>query len=862
MKKLITLSFALGGAVALQASTPTWVFKPSGSLADGGSGMIVSSDGVWELNVRIVKASEKTISLGAYTDAQATGGGHAFVKGSGDLDLRGVVTRESTSEAWSIINLAYGSLGRGASTGFLEQGSLYAPLTLTAMNRCFVSTDNCCQSFTNVVVESAKFTSLSEQVFTSGVDTNLNRLVFKAPALASIPKNGFSVSWANPDNATQPKLWGSSYDEWDLTGVTTVGSRAFLGRHIHGTLDLPKVAMIGERAFHECTNMMKVLLSPELKQLKLVDEYAFNQLQYGGNRYVDDSTLMEIVMGGAFGFTIKTNAFNGQSALVSVSFTGVQPTYDIDYAGIVFGTKASVAKTMAFYVPDNAEWADVIAQATPATDAEKSAWSEAHPDCSPVWGVIPASVFHTANDQYIGFYSKRVSKPKIFFDARLGDSVTFESLGPSPAASDGSWPTNNRFRITATVGDGGTFTRWYGDLPKGLCGQQTIEVSGDKLVDVRWLLPRITHPWTFDTSAKTISNGIWELHVFHASTTQLTLGNDKDGTWGEIGRALTGTGSGYLDLGGPITDKNGNSYTIANFQGGNSGFGSTATKAGPSVFVSPGTLTKDFLNYKHFLCADEKDSDLEVLVVDEPSVTGGFTGSWLFSGTAVQYLQFIVPRLPSIAKNAFNRYGLSPFDVNFSVCDFSSITNIGEQAFYFCSGVRGELDLPSIKSMGAHAFNSCISLQAVHLATNRNEAVSEIATSAFANCLSLEKIALDQAEGTTWPQSGLSGCPVREVRFFGPPPTRESLSNMLRSLPETTGAKPCTVYGSCAFGVGSWRSLASAPTAEETAAFRGNAEDLIGVFRKDPASAPTMGCAWVVNRPSPWDPRGFLFLVR
>ncbi len=862
MNKMIAMSFAMWSAAALWASTPTWVFKPSGGLADGGSGTIVSSDGVWELNVRIVKASERTISLGAYTDAQAAGGGHAFVKGSGDLDLRGAVTRESTSETWSIVNLAYGSLGRGASTGFLEQCSLYSPLTLKTMNRCFVSTDNCCQSFTNVVVESAKFTSLSEQVFTSGVDTNLNRLVFKTPALAAIPKNGFSVSWANPDSATQPKLWGSSYDEWDLTSVTTVGSRAFFGRHIHGTLDLPKVVSIGERAFHECTNVTKVLLSPELKQLKLVDECAFNQNQYGGNRYVDDSTLREVVMGGAFGFTIKTNAFNGQAALVSVSFTGAQPIYDINDSGIVFGTKSSPARSMAFYVPDNAEWADVIAQATPATDAEKSAWSEAHPDRAPIWGVIPAAVFHTANDQYIGFYAKRVSRPKIFFDARLGDGATFESLGPSPAASDGSWPTNNRFRIAATVGDGGTFTRWYGDLPNDLCGQQTIEVSGDRLVDVRWLLPRITHPWTFDTSDKTISNGIWKLHVFHASATQLTLGNDKDGTWGEIGRALTGTGSGYLDLGGPITDKNGNSYTIVNLQGGDSGLGSTATKAGPSVFVSPGTLTRDFLKYKHFLCADEKDSDLEVVVVDEPSVTGGFTGSWLFNGTAVRHLQFVVPRLPSIAKNAFNRYGSSLLDINFSVCDFSGVTNIEEQAFYFCGGARGDLDLPSIKSIGKFAFISCISLQAVHLATNRNEAVSEIANWAFADCLSLEKVALNQADGATWPQFGLSGCPVREVRFFGPPPTRESLANMLFGLPETTGAKPCTVYGSRAFGLGSWWPLASEPTAEEAAAFRGDAEDLIGVFRKDYASTPTMGCAWIVNSPSPWDPRGFQFLIR
>ena len=859
MKTSVLIAAAVLQTVGVFAS-PTWTFIPAGaSVTDGSAGTIASSDGVWELNVLVASASNKTLSLGSKKDSQQTGGGHAFVRGSGDLDLRGAVTRANTSEAWKITHITWGALGRGASSGFVGQGSLFAPTTLVSLNRCFACVDSCYQSFTNVVIESSAFNQLYEQVFTSGVDTNLNRLVFKTPALATIPNNGISVSWANPDNASQPKLWGSSYDEWDLTGVTSIGDYAFFGRHIHGTLNLPKISSIGNFAFHECTNIVRALLSPDLKLLKYVGMKAFNQNQWGTNRYVDDSTLREVVMGGAFGFTITTNAFSSQKALSSVSFTGAKPIYDINDGGIVFGTTSRPAKSMAFYVPDNEEWADVIAQATPATDAEKSAWSAAHPDYLPIWGVIPASVFHTANDQYIGYYAKRIKKPELFFDARLGDNATFESLGPWPAASDGSWPTNNSFRITATVGAGGTFTRWYGDMPKDLCRQQSIEVTGDRLVDVKWLLPRITHPWTFDTVTKTISNGIWVLHVYYASSSRLTLGNET-GTWHEYGRTLTGTGSGYLDLGGPITDANGNNYTIINLQGGDYGLGGTETKAGPSVFVSPGTLTGDFLKYRHFQSSQASYSDLEVVVTDEPNIPGGFANGWWFNNTKVRYLQFIVPKVPNISNNTFNRYGMSPIDINFSQCDFSGVTNVGTQAFYFSTGARGAVDLPSVKRLGEAAFYGAEGIQGVCLATNRHSAIEAVGSQAFRGCLSLEKVVLNQAAGTTWPANGFTECPLREIRFLCPPPTLESLRNMLNSIVETTGGKQCTVYGSRANGT--WSALASEPTVEELAAFTGDAADLFGVFRKNPTTTPALGNAWIVNRLSPWDPRGFLMRLR
>jgi len=599
-----------------------------------------------------------------------------------------------------------------------------------------------------------------------------------------------------------------------------------------------------------------------LKQLKRVGTEAFRQNQWGSNRYISDSTVKEVELGGAFGFTIMTNAFLGQQALRSVSFTGAKPIYDIQANGIVFGS-GQAAKTMAFYVPDNAEWADVLAAATPATAAECAAWSSAHPDYLPIWGVVPASVFHTKNDQYIGCYSPRVKKPELFFDARFGDGATFESLGPYPAAADGSWPTNNSFRITATVGAGGTFTRWYGDMPKDLCSQQTIEVTGDRLLDMRWLLPRITRPWTLDTANNLITNRFWKLHVYVSSGTRLVLGNAVGG-WDEVGRALTDFGGGYLDLGGPITDAGGKTYVLTGVQGGNSSLGATATKPGPTVFVSPGTFTGSFMNYRTFNSASKAESALQVLVIDEPNVTSGFTANgWALGGTKIEYLQVRVPKLASIGDNFFNQWDNVRTEMNFSTFDFASVTNVGRQAFYFCRQARGAVDLPKLKILGESAFYGCWNLEAAYLATNKHEGVRSAASSSLRNCLAFKKLVLNIEPDCTWSDYALYDCDgLREIQFLGVPPTSACLANMLKLLPETTGAKSCTVYGSpYQEKLGrAWAALASVPTAAEAATFTG--EGLYGVHRKDPVGAPTKGTAWIVRRESPWDPKGMLLIVR
>lgn len=857
----------VAGALGALAS-PDWTFVPAGTPANGGSGTITSSDGMWTLNVRVTDASKKTLSLGQYLDTNAKGGGHAKVSGSGDLDLRGTIIRSGTSETWTLTHLTYGCIGRGETSGFTDPASFYAPTTLQTMHQCFMCTStDYHQAFTNVVVDAPNFNKLStDKIFIlgSGVDTNLWRLVFKTPALATIPNNGFSVSWANPDNEQQLKLWGSNFGEWDLTGVTSLGDYGFFGRHIGGTLNLPKVQKIGYDAFYNTTNMTKALLSPELKQLRLIDQNAFFENQWGSNHYVDQATLREVVMGGAFGFTIKTNAFCGQTALTYVTFTGAKPIYDIQDDGVVFGRRGSSgqkAKTMAFYVPNNAEWADVIAQATPATDAERQAWSTAHPDHDPIWGVVPASVFHTANDQYLGFYAPRIKAPKFIYDTRTGDGATFESLGPYPAAADGSWPTNNSFRITAVIGAGGTFDRWYGDMPKEFIRQQTVVATGDKFMDIRWLLPRITRQWTYDTSARLLKNAYWELHAYPKSGTALYLGS-QTGDWNGKGRSLTEKGGGYLDLGGPIVGTDGKSYAIVDLVSGSGGLGATATKPGPTVCITPGTLTGAFLNYQHF---SGETQTLEALIVDEPAVTTGFDNNsgWLLGGRQLRYLQFIVPKLGKVGRNAFNQWDMPDVEMNFSTFDLSSVTNVDYQAFYFCRKARGALDLPKLKVFGDYAFYGCGSLPCAYLATNRHEAVETIGSQIFRDCLSLEKLELNLASGTVCPENFLYGSTaVREIRFLGLPPTRESLANLLRYAPETEGAKGCTVYGSTwqvAPGGLTWASLASVPTAGESAAYVG--ETLLGIFRRD-LSKPTKGSAWLVARDSPWDPRGMFLIVR
>ena len=108
---------------------------------------------------------------------------------------------------------------------------------------------------------------------------------------------------------------------------------------------------------------------------------------------------------------------------------------------------------------------------------------------------------------------------------------------------DGFYPVGARVSFSA-ASPSGTFVRWFGDVSAGMESTATVAVAVDA---PRTLIPYCDLGWTYDSSARTITDGYWTLSVT-ANGTELTI----------TGIAVRGL-LPLLDLAKPV---NGGAYAI------------------------------------------------------------------------------------------------------------------------------------------------------------------------------------------------------------------------------------------------------------------------------------------------------------
>lgn len=113
--------------------------------------------------------------------------------------------------------------------------------------------------------------------FTVGAVSLLSRLVIRAPRLATLGSgnSSFGISWSHS------KFTNTSFDEWDLTGVTTVNPNAFrcsTDFKATGTLHLPNVRVIGTNAFVSATAMTGLVAGTNGLVLTKIDDSACSKL--------------------------------------------------------------------------------------------------------------------------------------------------------------------------------------------------------------------------------------------------------------------------------------------------------------------------------------------------------------------------------------------------------------------------------------------------------------------------------------------------------------------------------------------------------------------------------------------------------
>lgn len=109
--------------------------------------------------------------------------------------------------------------------------------------------------------------------FTVGGVSLLSRLVIRAPRLATLGSgvSSFGIAWCGS------QFTNTSFDEWDLTGVTTVSPNALrcgTAFKATGTLHLPNVRVIGTNAFASATAMTGLVAGTNGLVLTKIDDTA------------------------------------------------------------------------------------------------------------------------------------------------------------------------------------------------------------------------------------------------------------------------------------------------------------------------------------------------------------------------------------------------------------------------------------------------------------------------------------------------------------------------------------------------------------------------------------------------------------
>ena len=488
----------------------------------------------------------------------------------------------------------------------------------------------------------------------------------------------------------------------------------------------------------------------------------------------------------------------------------------------------------------------------------------------------------------------------------FADSVVTNS--DMAAYADGTFPDGATVTLTAVPSTGGTFRKWYGDVPKKDCESPSVTFTMD---DDRWIYARFVHQWTLSADKTTMTDGNFTVNVSVHDEAAHTLIVGKPEVNGLV--ADDDTGSGTIDLGGPIIlEGDDTPWTIARFGKYKGSQSIPVARGGTFRYLSPGTIAKGD-KVQLFHRGDHKSpvgAYFDMIVLDEPNAPDLTTG-YMFNGHEVELTKLIlqIPMETELRGTRMLMY-MSLSDNRFDWWDFSSVSKIQHSFFVNQWGsngslsrrapLGGKLSLPSLRCLdwlatytsddgGAQLFLMPnveeISLGGATEATT----VTNLCTYAFAGNSSLKKLTLHAApdiyvgkrifasykwntkkesetiDGVEYHigSQDLSGRTPDIIHFTGQAVSETAISNLLADITAvSTAKKPVAIHAS-RFQDG-WRenrrAWISSPTADEVAAYPG--ERVIGVYRAG-LEAPA-GKAVIIHRQNDWDDtsRGMLILFR
>lgn len=857
MKLLHNGARALGGLLLLSIpawaeDVQTWRYFAADAADNPHPGQACITNGTtWALAVDVVDADARTLRIacaGTAANAYLTDPTSAPA-----LDLRGTILGADETETYTITKIAPRALGGDATKGTAT--AVVTPGTLTGDFEAWfagfqvdadgTAIDECLANYATITVDEPNLTGKLKEKLVPRTNNPI-RWTIHVPRATSIETGALTAS---KFGAPLPDQTGT-FTENSFTSVRSIDMNGMSNRKYDGVLHLPAIESIGSYGVSGTyPGYFDIQLGAETRSVR--------NLRTGSCGWMTNPT--NLVVGLAAGNTVKKWAFTRFPRLRRVEFTGYPPNFTETAVDVFTGPGAD---SITFIVPPSAAWAAYLAPFAANGDFIRwsgdqiRAWRAEHPEGPVVIGTVNGNVFKSDTRHYLAVSDRISSWIDLDFDTAHGDTVetAFEI--------DDDAPFNVALRLTARAdaATGGAFAGWYGDVPDGKSPDATLVLRDADFT--RWAFARFTHPWTLtrdgDRNAL-LDNGTFRLQAtVDGATGTVTLGRDAACSL----YAPDNTGDGVLDLGGTVTGTDGLAYRIVSLGGEGSLLSSAQndTIPGARVLLTPGTLTS--VGNAQLFHATNRRATYEAILFDEPTATGG-PANWFFSDQRL--LKYVVFRCPaftfSTALDGMFYYSLvGHTDVGWWTLDgvktfgTGQNNNLKKDNGRAASRLRGSLKLPSVTVISPHVLQDNNLGEAWLAHGDAKVQVLNIQSNAFNNA-GITNLVLNAAPDLAVGEGAFLNLPnLKTVTYLGPVVNEDAFAAVLASA---TAAAPVTVYASTFLGWDKADYLA-APTADE----RANAPDgarILGVWRGPGGTAPL---AWVCHRPSPFDPKRTVFLLR
>lgn len=857
MKLLHNGARALGGLLLLSIpawaeDVQTWRYFAADAADNPHPGQACITNGAaWALAVDVVDADARTLRIacaGTAANAYLTDPTSAPA-----LDLRGTILGADETETYTITKIAPRALGGDATKGTAT--AVVTPGTLTGDFEAWfagfqvdadgTAIDECLANYATITVDEPNLTGKLKEKLVPRTNNPI-RWTIHVPRATSIETGALTAS---KFGAPLPDQTGT-FTENSFTSVRSIDMNGMSNRKYDGVLHLPAIESIGSYGVSGTyPGYFDIQLGAETRSVR--------NLRTGSCGWMTNPT--NLVVGLAAGNTVEKWAFTRFPRLRRVEFTGYPPNFTETAADVFTGPGIDA---ITFIVPPSAAWAAYLAPFAASRDFIRwpvdqiRAWRAEHPEGPIVIGTVNGNVFKSNTRHYLAVSDRISSWIDLDFDTAHGDTVetAFEI--------DDDAPFNVALRLTARAdaATGGAFAGWYGDVPDGKSPDATLVLRDADFT--RWAFARFTHPWTLtrdgDRNAL-LDNGTFRLQAtVDGATGTVTLGRDAACSL----YAPDNTGDGVLDLGGTVTGTDGLAYRIVSLGGEGSLLSSAQndTIPGARVLLTPGTLTS--VGNAQLFHATNRRATYEAILFDEPTATGG-PANWFFSDQRL--LKYVVFRCPaftfSTALDGMFYYSLvGHTDVGWWTLDGVKTFGTGRNNNLkmdngrTASRLRGSLKLPSVTVISPHVLQDNNLGEAWLAHGDAKVQVLNIQSNAFNNA-GITNLVLNAAPDLAVGEGAFLNLPnLKTVTYLGPVVNEDAFAAVLASA---TAAAPVTVYASTFLGWDKANYLA-APTADE----RANAPDgarILGVWRGPGGTAPL---AWVCHRPSPFDPKRTVFLLR